>query len=220
SWTEVEYFLDGLNVTDPYIPCRPLLYPAFDGISTFEVITASKPASLSSSGITLETGAPQPTQDFHGAARLFYSNHNLQSDNIDQRLRDFHFPGPERLEHLVDGEAQVGGRLPFHLTPWPIFGSFSAQNLEKSLGGFPAPIDAHVYSLLAKLTPFERGPDQVDLLLAYQQVFDSREDADPKIDPAATTQGKRNLYQLQSSWRRAISTSSVFVLSFGVAHAI
>src|SRR5215813_13645038 len=220
SWTEVEYFLDGLNVTDPYIPGRPLLYPAFDDISTFEVITASKPASLSSSGVSLEIGAPQPAEDFHGAARLFYSNHTLQSDNIDQRLQDFHFPGPERLEHLVDGEAQVGGKLPFVLAPWPVFGSFSAQNLEKSLGGFPAPIDAHVYSGLAKLTPYLKDPNQVELLLAFQNVFNSREDADPKIEPAATTRGKNNLYQIQSRWRRVTSASSVFVLSFGVAHAI
>jgi len=220
SWTEVEYFLDGLNVTDPYIPGRPLLYPAFDDISTFEVITASKPASLSSSGVTLEIGAPQPAEDFHGAGRLFYSNHTLQSDNIDQRLKDFHFPGPERLEHLVDGEAQVGGKLPFNLTPWPVFGSFSTQNLEKSLGGFPEPIDAHVYSGLAKLTPYSKDPNQVDLLLAFQNVFNSREDADPKVEPAATTRGKNNLYQIQSRWRRVTSASSVFVLSFGVAHAI
>ncbi|HKE55236.1 MAG TPA: carboxypeptidase-like regulatory domain-containing protein, partial [Pyrinomonadaceae bacterium] len=170
SWTEAEYLFDGLNVTDPYIPGRPLLYPAFDDISTFEVITASKPASLSGSGVTLEIGAPDPTEGLHGTTRLFYSNHNLQSDNIDQRLQHFHFQGPERLEHLVDGEAQVGGKLPFDLTPWPVFGSFSAQNLEKSLGGFPAPIDDHVYSGLAKLRPYLRDPNQVDLLLAFQNV--------------------------------------------------
>jgi len=220
SWTEVEYFFDGLNVTDPYIPGRPLLYPVFDDISTFEVTTASKPASLSSSGVTLDIEAPQASERFHGAARLFYSNHNLQSDNIDQRLRDFHFPGPERLQHLVDSEVQVAGKLPFRETPWPVFASFSAQNLEKSLGGFPAPINSHVYSGLAKLSPFVRDPNQVDVLLAAQNVFNSRENADPKIEPAATTRGKGNLYQIQTRWRRTISTSSVLVLGFGVAHAI
>jgi hypothetical protein len=220
SWTETEYLFDGFNVTDPYAPGRPLFYPEFDDIATLEVTTASKPAPLAGSGITLEIETSQPPEGFHGTAQLYYSNHQVQSDNVDERLRRFHFAGPERLEHLADGALQIGGRLPLERLPWPFFGSFATQNLTKSLGGFAAPIDARVYSALAKFTPWWRGPNRLDMLFASQHVYNSPEGADPRIEPIATTRGKNDFYQFQTHWRGAVSTSSALTLGLGVVDAI
>ena len=219
SWTGTEYLLDGVNVTDPYVPGRPLLYLAFDDIATLDVVTASTPASLGGSGTTLGIETPQLTDDLHGDARLLYSGRQLQSDNVDQRLRDFHFPGPEKLRHLVDLGLDFGATLPFDSMPWPFFASFSTQNLSKSLGGFAVPIDARVYNGLIRVEPISSQRNQLGGLFAIQHAFDSREGADPLVEPDATTRGKNTAYQALINWRRLTSQSSSLSVGFGVTHA-
>src|SRR5207245_10022983 len=49
SWTENEYSLNGFDVTDPYLPGRPLTDPDFDALAAVTVITAAKPASFAGS---------------------------------------------------------------------------------------------------------------------------------------------------------------------------
>src|SRR5215472_13114140 len=43
SWTENQYRLNGFDLTDPYLPGRPLIDPNFDSLSEVSVITAAKP---------------------------------------------------------------------------------------------------------------------------------------------------------------------------------
>src|SRR5207247_2338572 len=121
----------------------------------------------------------QTSATLHGAIRGFYSSGTLQSDNMDERLVQFGFPGPARLGHLVDVSGQLSGDLAPGQLKLPFFIALSTQQLMKTLGGFPAPIDAHVYHALAELTPFSRGSKHLNLLYAGQHIFNSREGADP-----------------------------------------
>lgn len=220
SWTENQYTLDGFDVTDPYIPGRPLTDPDFDALADVTAVTAAKPALFPGSGVNLILSTPQSPASFHGATRLFYSNRALQSDNMDARLIRLGFPGPERLNHLVDGSAQLGGKLPLTRASWPFFISLSTQQLSKDLGGFAAPVDAHVYHVLTKLTLFSRSAKLLDLLYAGQHIFNSREGAEPGAEPSATGRGNDNFHQFQARWRSFPSASTVFDIGFGAAHAI
>ena len=220
SWTENQYSLNGFDVTDPYLPGRPLTDPDYDALADVLVITAAKPASFSGSGVSLILTTRQIPASLHGAIRGFFSNHALQSDNMDARLVQLGFPGPERVRHLVDVSGQLSGRLPLSQAAWPFFISLSTQQLSKTLGGFAAPIDAHVYHLLTQFTPYRRGNKQLNLLYAGQHVFNSREGADPRIAPSATRRGNDNFHQFQVRWASLPSASSTLELGFGVAHAI
>lgn len=220
SWTENQYTLNGFDVTDPYLPGRPLTDPDFDALADVTVITSAKPASLSGSGVNLILTTPQAPASLHGAVRGFLSNQALQSDNVDARLVQLGFPGPERMRHLVDTSGQLSGRLPLTQARWPFFISFSTQQLSKTLGGFASPIDAHVYHLLSQFTPYQRADKQLNLLYAGQHVFNSREGADPRIAPSATLHGNDNFHQFQVRWSSLPSSSSTLEVGFGVAHAI
>ncbi|HZE73001.1 MAG TPA: carboxypeptidase regulatory-like domain-containing protein [Pyrinomonadaceae bacterium] len=220
SWTENQYMLNGFDITDPYLPGLLLTDPDFDALADVTVVRSAKPAWYSGSGVNLILTAPETPADLHGAVRVFFSNHALQADNLDARLVQLGFPGPERLQHLVDASGQLSGRLPMRKAAWPFFISVSTQQLSKTLGGFASPIDAHVYHWLTQLTPYRHGSKELSLLYAGQHVFNSSEGADPRNAPSATRRGNDNFHQFQTHWSSLPGTSSSLELGFGVAHAI
>ena len=220
SWTENQYELNGFDVTDPYLPGLPLTDPDFDALADVTIVRSAKPAWSSGSGVNLILTTPEMPESLHGAVHVFFSNHALQANNLDMRLVQLGFPGPERLQHLVDVGGQLSGKLPVGEANWPFFISVSTQQLSKTLGGFASPIDAHVYHLLTRFTPYKRGSRQLNLLYAGQHVFNSREDADPRVAANATHRGNDNFHQFQARWSSFPSASSTLDLGFGVAHAI
>ena len=220
SWTENRYSLNGLDVTDPYLPGRPLADPDYDGLAYLTTVTAAKPASVSGSGVSLDLGTLRPAGTLHGQLKGFFSGAALQSDNMDARLVRFGFPGPERLDHLVDLSAQVSEKLPLRQLTLPFFVSLSTQQVSKQLGGFSVPIDAKVYHAVAEFTPFSRGSKQVNFLYAGQHVFNSREGADPRVSPSATQLGNDNFHQFQAHWFSSLGEVTALEVGFGVAHAI
>ena len=219
SWTENQYFLNGFSLTDPYLTGRPLTDPDFNGLADVNVVTAVKPSQFSGSGVSLSLATPQLPNTFHGAARSFFSNHTLQSDNLDDRLIALGFPGPERLGHLVDESVQFGGKLPVSNASLPFFGEFSTQHLSKDLGGFAAPIDAHTYQWTAAFTPFSRDTKSLDVLYSGQHIFNSRVGADPRIESSATGRGNDNFNHFQGRWHSKLKSSSQVDAGFGVSHA-
>lgn len=219
SWTENSYYLNGLNVTDPYTTGQPMIDPDYDAIGEMTVVTASKSALVPDSGVDLNVTTPQPPSDLHGAVRDFYADRELQSNNMDARLVSLNFPGPELVNQLDDGSAQLGGLLPLGQAPWPYFLSISAQQLSKSLGGFAVPIDAHAHHLLGELAPYANGSRRLDLLFSAQQDFNSRDGADPTVAPQATQITNNNFEQFQARWHQTLSPNSLLQLLFGAVHA-
>jgi hypothetical protein len=224
SWTENQYVLNGFDVTDPYIPGRPLVDPDLDAVQEFQVVTGAKPGWLTGAGSALafRTASPSVAAATHGAARVFFSGRGTESDNMDARLRRLQFPGPERLGQLVDASAQWGGRIPLTRASWPALASVSTQQLGKNLGGFAAPIDVRVYRALAEISPLSHDNQQLNLFYAGQHIFNSREGADPRVEPSATTLGNDNFHQFQLRWDRNLSppVSGRVALGFGAAQAI
>ncbi len=216
SWTENRYTFNGLNVTDPYQPGVPEIDPNLDDLTQFQVATATKPAANESSGTNVVLATPQPLPAWHGGAHFFYSSHALQSDNYNARLARFHFPGPERMDHLEDGSAQLGGKL----ASLPFYASFSTQQLDKSLGGFGAPIRARIYRWLADVTAYSHGAQRLDLFYSGQHITDSNQGAALDVAPSATTRANRNFHQLQARWSKNAGQSTVFSASAGLVNAI
>ncbi|MBZ5543653.1 MAG: hypothetical protein LAO07_08235 [Acidobacteriia bacterium] len=220
SWTENQYFLNRLNVTDPYLPGWPIIEPDLDALSEVSTLTGAKPAHFGAAGANLLLSTPEPRDAFHGSTRWFYSGQSLQSDPRGARLAQLYFPGPERFKHFVDGDVQLGGKLPLPSAPWPFFTSLSTQQLSKTLGGFDAPIDVHVYRALTEVTPISQGGGRLNLLYSAQHIFNSREGADLRIAPASTTLRNDNFHQFQARGERALGSAVWLAAGFGVAHAI
>jgi hypothetical protein len=246
SWTESEYLLNAFNVTDPYTTGLPNIAPDVDALSEFQVVTGAKPADFSGSGMDVALANPRGGDELHGAARLFYSPSWLQSDNFNSRLRNFNFPGPERLKYLIDGSAQLGGTLLPHSGKFPFFTSFSTQQLSKTVGGFAAPIDVGVYRGMVDISPIKTESHELSVLYSGQHLTNSHEffsstSASPLMAtpaapneesasvlsgipyltaPSATTRQDDSFHQFQVQWDQNIGRASVFSVGFGVSHAI
>ncbi|HVP54019.1 MAG TPA: carboxypeptidase-like regulatory domain-containing protein [Candidatus Eisenbacteria bacterium] len=220
SWTENQYRLNGLNVTDPYQPGLPDMNPGIDALSEFQVLTASKPAVSYASGESLELATPEPGDSLHGAAQMYISGSALQSDNVNARLRNFDFPGPEQLNSLLDGSIQLGGKLPVPKFELPFYVSVSTQQVSQNLGGFAAPIDSGVNRALVDFIPWSDQHQRIDLLYGGQHVFNSRQGAMPTVVPESTTRGNDNFNQFQARWSRPLNSASLLTASFGAVNAI
>ena len=220
SWTENRYSLNGFDETDPYTTGKALVNPGIDALREVNVTTASKPTSLAGSGSDVAVEVPPPSKTLHGATQFFYSARALQSDNMNNRLRRLHFPGPERMNNLEDFSGQLGGKLRLGGATMPFFVSGSTQRLDKSLGGFSAPIRAHVSRALLRLTPWQNTTQQWNLLYAAEHIFDSRQGASLLISPTSTTIGDRSFNQFQATWNKSLSPSKVLSAGFGVTNAV
>ena len=220
SWTERQYQFNSLDVTDPYTPGLPLINPGIDTLSEFRVVTASKPAASQGSGENLTLASPEAGGALHGGIAFYGSGGALQSNNMDARLRMLGFPGPERLNSLIDTQAQLGGALPKAMGTIPFFLSLSTQQVAQNLGGFAAPIDSGVNRVLADLAPWSHGSQRLDLLYSGQHVFNSAQGATPTIAPSATTRGNDNFNQFQALWSQQLRPAAVLTASFGVVNAI
>jgi hypothetical protein len=214
SWTQTEYRLNGFNVTDPYVTGKPLANPGIDEIRIYDPIQIE-----SGAGALIHINSPRySSSGLNGEIRGFYSPHGLQSDNVDERLRKFNFAGPETLNHFVEGSAAFSGSLRFKNFELPTFAAFSTQHLSKDLGGFVSPIKASVNRVLARITTTEAGFGRLNFLYAYQRVFNSHEDPNPRTTPNATTRGIENFQQAQAGWISNSSSRQIVEVHFGIVH--
>lgn len=220
SWTENDYRFNGLDVTDPYQPGLPNINPGIDSLSEFLVVTAAKPAAAKLSGESLELASPGGGHTLHGEAAFYGSGGILQNDNVDARLRRLDFPGPQRLNSLLDGNAQLGGTLPMGEHELPFFAAVSSQQVSQDLGGFAAPIANGVNRVLVDFTPWSTPVQQLDVLYSGQHQFNSAEGAAIDVAPSASTRAKDNFHQFQAHWNRRLNTANVLSASFGVVNAI
>ena len=220
SWTENHFRLNGLDVTDPYQPGLPDMNPGIDALSGFQVITASKPAPSQASGESLALASAEPGNALHGSAQMYVSGSALQNNNMDARLRNFNFPGPEQLNSLLDGSIQLGGEVPFPKIQLPFYASVSTQQVSQDLGGFAAPIDSGVNRILFDFTPWSDRLQRFDVLYGGQHVFNSVQGAMPTVSPDSTTRGNDNFNQFQALWKRTLNSTTLLGASFGAVNAI
>ena len=220
SWTENEYRLNGLDVTDPYQTGLPDVNPDIDALSEFQVITASKPAASQASGESLGLVSLEPGGVLHGAAQMYVSGSALQSNNMDARLQSFDFPGGEQLNSLLDGSVQLGGKLPIPEVQLPFYVSVSTQQVSPNLGGFAVPIETGVNRVLVDFTPWSDRLQRIDVMYSGQHVFNSRQGAMPTVAPESTTRGSDNFHQFLARWSRSLNSATLLSASFGVVNAI
>ncbi len=88
SWTQNEYRLNGINVTDPFETGKPLFYPTYHTISELQVSTALHSASTGVPGASLNIITHEGGKQWHGTVQGFYQGRATQDNNLDQDLPD------------------------------------------------------------------------------------------------------------------------------------
>lgn len=201
SWTENQYLLNGFDVTDSYIPGRPLLDPPLDALSALHITSSTKPAADGTSGTTVQMESLIAPQDFAGSAQVFVSGDSLQTGH----------PQSEQMHHLVDAFAHAGGTMGGRI---PVVLAAYARDLSKAMDGFPAVIEANHDGILAEAVPYRNGQTRVNVFFSAERLFDSHAGATPFTSPAATLRDsmKTTVFQLRGQ-------SARFDFRFGFVHS-
>ena len=111
AWTQNQYYLNGVNVTDPAAMGASLTYYAFDSFEEVEVSTAGHRAEIQTPGVFLNIVAKRGGNDFAGGGSVFYEHERFQAQNLDDRLRARGVGQANRLKALLDWSFDLGGPI-------------------------------------------------------------------------------------------------------------
>jgi len=137
SATQNQYYLNGVNVTDPTALGASASYYSYDAFEEVQVSTAAHDAEVLSPGVILNIVLKGGGNQLEGGAAFYFENDVLQSDNLDDRLRAQGVPPSNRLDGYHDLSAELGG--PFVRDRAFFYASYSRQTSEPFAIGFFLP---------------------------------------------------------------------------------
>ena len=134
AWTQNQYYLNGVNVTDPAAMGASIAYYSFDSFEEIEVSTAGHRAEIQTPGVFLNIVTRRGTNRFAGSGSFFYEHERFQAQNLDDALRARGVGQANRLKALFDGSAELGGPVRRDRA-WFYF-NYSRFRVEPFLPGF------------------------------------------------------------------------------------
>ncbi len=167
SWTQNAYYLNGLNITDPYSGDKPLSYPEYDAFDGFQVSTAVHSANVGSPGIALFLTPHQGGKLFQGGMQVYYEGDKTQGTNVSEEKREVGVNTPEHFRNFVNGNLYLSGQIiPERLN---YFASFTLQQYSKYMQNVSVPIDTKLLSGFINLTS-EISNHKLNILWTGQQL--------------------------------------------------
>ena len=109
SSSQNQYYLNGVNVTDPAALGASASYYAYDAFEEVQVSVAGHDAEIQTPGVVLNIVLKGGGNQLEGGASFYFENDTLQSDNLDDRLRAAGVPPSNQLDSFYDVSAELGG---------------------------------------------------------------------------------------------------------------
>jgi hypothetical protein len=123
--------LDGVVITDMAAAGLSPTYFNFDNFEEIQVSTAGQDIKQQTGGVGINLITKRGTNRFHGAARGYYADHNMEASNVPDELRLAATPvTPQTADHnqqLSDYGAEIGG--PMLVDRAWFYGSYSSQDI-------------------------------------------------------------------------------------------
>jgi hypothetical protein len=216
SWTQNAYYLDGLNITDPYSGDNPLMYPDYDALEELNVSTAVHSATVGVPGIVLSMIPRQGENESHVSAQAYYQGNATQSNNVTENKRNVGVNSPEHFKHFFDGNVHLDGQvIPGRLS---YFGSLSAQSFSKYMQNVPESIDSRLISGLVNLNSAV-SDHKFNLLWTGQRLQNPHLGVSERV-PFESSLNQVNTYQiLQAGDRFQLSSAVNAEFRVGYSHA-
>jgi len=134
--TQNQYRINGLPTTDPVARNSSMM--AYVSIGSFEEVaveTASHDIEMQGPGVMLNQVVKSGSNDYRGAIRMFYTNDEFVSSNVDDRLADAGVGEGNPSTLLRDLDLQVGGPI-FKSRAW-FFVDYWNFRVERLIVGVP-----------------------------------------------------------------------------------
>jgi hypothetical protein len=216
SWTQNMYYLNGLNITDPYSGGMPLSYPDYDSFDGLRVSSAVHPSDIGSPGIAVFMTPRQGGDKLEGGAQVYYEGDRTQSDNVTENKRNVGVYSPEHFKNYVNGNIHIGGQvIPSHLS---YFASISTQDFSKYMQNVFEPIDSKLISGLLNLTS-DISDHRLTLLWTGQRVRNLNLGVSMRIPFESSLNQTKTFHILQAGDVFRLNSSLTAMLRGGYAHA-
>ncbi len=216
SWTQNHFYLNGLNVTDPYQGGTPLFYPDFDSLNEVQVATAGLAVEAPGGGSLVNMSTDPASRSLHGDARLYYQGKATGWDNLTARLRDQGATASRRIRQDYQLHAELGA--PLGHSRWAWLGSVSSRQLDLDIPRFPE-IEQRDYG--AGLLDISHDGNRQAFAVRWtgQQLDDSHSQPGFRTPVLSTLARQDNFNVVQGSWRMAASPQLYLEARAGLARA-
>jgi hypothetical protein len=216
SWTQNEFRLNGMSVTDPYSGGLPLLYPDFHSLQSVRLENAGHSALSNTPGGVLDLATKEGGGEYRGTVSAFFSNKVLSSSNITPALQKEGLLENHTLNDSLDAHFDLSGPL----VPGKLFfyTSWTGLKVSRNIADFAGDDKSSVYSGLAKLR-YEAGRSSWSFLWTGQAVKNPTYGAGRNVPFAATLDQKDTYNVFQSTGTFILGDRHVLALGAGFSRA-
>lgn len=217
TWTQTGCTLNGLDVTDPFQPGRPLFYPDIFTLSFYELHNARLPLSSSYAGAGIGLTTKEPGDRPRGSVTAFYSSSSFAADNVTPALAAEGMGESHAWDSLGDihfefSSPLAGDRL-------GLYASLTSQNMSRNVADYE-PVDSS--SVLSGLLSLEyrlaRG--RVRILGGEQSVRHPSLGAGRGVAPQTTLDSRRRQGVYQLLWDNRLDDGHLLRAGLGYASAV
>lgn len=212
SWTQTEYYLNGMDVGDPYSTGKPLFYPDFYSLQYTQMTNAGHPIQTLGPGGAFNLITRKGRDEFHGGASFFFLNSGLQSENVSSALNDEGIFESHRFNNFFDGNINLSGPvIPEKLN---FFASVTGFRINRDMAEFEDEDLSSVLSGLFNLSA-RLGEGELNLLWTGQRINHDSYGAEREVPYSSTTERRESYNVLQAVYDTAVSGRHFF--KFGLS---
>ena len=214
TWTQSHYYLNGMDVSDPYYKGMPLVFPDYYALRATRMINAGPPPDVISPGGHFDLITKRGETRFHGRVSIFYIDKVLQSDNISPALESEGLTESHKFNRSIDGNFHLSGPI----TPGKLsfMTSITRYQVSRDIAEYNGDDRSSVSSGLFGLT-FRFPASTLDILWTGQIVSHPTYGAYRKV-PEKATADRRDYYNVfQTIWRKNIQNRHFLEAGFAFA---
>lgn len=212
SWTQNRYLLNGMDVTDPYQTGKPLFYPDYFSISSYNLVNAAHPPGYVHPGGYLGLVTWPETGTFHGSVSGYYLHDTLQSSNLNSAHQAHGLTENHTFRYLSEGNIRVSGPL----VPGKLLfsSSFSAFDLSRNVAEFPEAAQSTLVSGFFSLKTTFSG-NNLKFLWTGQNLHHPAHGADRGVPFSSTADRKENFQVYQLFFQPALNSGHHITAGMG-----
>src|SRR5215468_11403310 len=121
------FAVDGVNLTDMSALGSSSAYYDFDSFQEMQVVTGGSDAAIQGSGAHLNMVTKRGTNEVHGSARLYETDHHFQSNNLPDNAPINGIASGNHINSITDTGVEVGGPV-LKDTLW-LWGSYGRSQI-------------------------------------------------------------------------------------------
>ena len=197
SWTQNQYLLNGMDVSDPFTPGLPLFLPDIFALAATQMSNADHPAAAFYPGGLFTLVPKDGTDAFRGGFSGYYIDKGMTSSNITSDLQQEGVSQSHTFNSLADVNLHFSG--PLAGPNLKAFASATLQSVNRNIADFERDDTSSLVSGLINVE-YDRPGSIWRFLWTGQKVADPTRGAGRFVPFNSTVRGSDGYNVLQATW--------------------